>query len=150
MLEPLLSHLPCINHIVTEGEGGCEKTGTRLTNERPQSAERHWEPMPTWATHSKQSICRGIEGGAGGFESDLQRNTTPVSCALEQQLSAQLPSPVPASGEPFSFLSTNCLCFYRYPHTTVQCIVLRRKEPAVSAITLETPNPAQTSGSTAT
>lgn len=112
-----LSHLPYIDHIATEGKGGYEKAGTRLTYERIQSAERHWEPIPTWATHSKQSMCRDIGGGAGGFESDLQRSTTPVSCALEQQLSAQLPSPLPASGEPFSLFSTNCLCFYYYPHT---------------------------------
>lgn len=95
-------------------------------------------------------MCKGIEGGAGGFESDLQRRTTHVSCDFEQQLSAQLPSPLPASGEPFSVLSINCLCFYCYPHTPVQCTVLRRKEPAVSATILETPNHALTSGSAAT
>lgn len=148
MLEPLLSHLPYIDHTVKKG--GCEKTGTRLAYEGPQSAERHWEPIHTWATQSKQSMCKGIEGGAGGFESDLQRSTTHVSCALEQQLSAQLPSSLPASGEPFSLLSTNGLCFYCYPHPPVECTVLRRKEPAVSATIPETPNHALTSGSAAT
>lgn len=68
MLEPLLSHLPYIDHTVKKGEGGCEKTGTRLTYEGPQSAERHWEPIHTWATQSKQSMCKGLREELGALK----------------------------------------------------------------------------------
>lgn len=112
MLEPLPSHLPYIDHIVTEGEGRCEKTGTRLTYERPQLRDTGSPSLP--GLHTANRACaRALREELGALK--VICKGTQLMCHVLLSSSC-LPSPLvhfQPQEEPFLFLSFHKLPLFQ-------------------------------------